>query len=114
MVKGYPVSPTVHTMEDAAYLALADQRRRNILVELLDGSIDIAALADDSADPDQRVTVALHHRHLPMLADEGYISWDRSTEAIERGPRFDVIQPLLEGVIQESDAGDPSPSVSVD
>ena len=37
----------------------------------------------------------LYHRHLPKLADAGFITWDRETDTITRGPRFAEIQPLL-------------------
>lgn len=36
------------------------------------------------------------HRHLPKLVDMGFIEWDRDTNEIATGPRFDEIRPLLE------------------
>jgi putative ubiquitin-RnfH superfamily antitoxin RatB of RatAB toxin-antitoxin module len=30
-----------------------------------------------------------------MLADAGYVRWDRADERIERGDRFDVVRPLV-------------------
>ena len=37
----------------------------------------------------------LRHRHLPHLADAGYIEWDRDTNIVTRGPRFEEVEPLL-------------------
>lgn len=84
-------------MEDAAYLALADQHRRALLVALLDGTVDLPELIDDD-ESETQVRVRLHHQHLPMLADEGYIAWDRAAETVERGARYDEVQPLIEEV----------------
>lgn len=40
--------------------------------------------------------VAMKHVHLPKLEDYGYISWDRDTNEVSKGPDFDEIRPLLE------------------
>lgn len=37
----------------------------------------------------------LHHRHLPKLAEAEFIDWNRETDTITRGPRFEEIRPLL-------------------
>lgn len=50
------------------------------------------------ADPDSDLSVftrELYHSHLPKLADAGYIEWDRETDVIRRGPRFNEIAPLV-------------------
>jgi len=38
----------------------------------------------------------MHHGNLPQLADANYIKWDRDTDLVWRGPRFDDLRPLLE------------------
>lgn len=81
-------------MDDDAYLALADQRRRGVLLALLDESvIPVEELADDTGDPIGRIT--LHHQHLPLLEQMGYVSWERAAERVVRGPAFDEIRPLV-------------------
>lgn len=44
----------------------------------------------------QRKQVALHHRHLPKLADHGYIDWTPGSDSISTGPSFDQIERVLE------------------
>ena len=38
----------------------------------------------------------LVHTHLPALEDNGYISWNRETNEISKGPNWDEIGPLIE------------------
>lgn len=48
---------------------------------------------DDATLTEMRTT--LYHRHLPKLAEAGYIEWNRDTDTIRRGPNFDEIGPVL-------------------
>jgi DNA-binding transcriptional ArsR family regulator len=48
---------------------------------------------DDAALTEMRM--ALHHVHLPKLAEAGYLEYDRDTHTIRRGPNFGEITPLL-------------------
>jgi hypothetical protein len=83
-------------MEDSAYLALADASRRSVLCELLDGQqIELTSVLTDGGNEDDKRRVGLHHRHLPMLADAGYVEWDRESGQVRRGPRFDEVEPLV-------------------
>lgn len=40
--------------------------------------------------------VAMHHLHLPVLEEREFIQWDRETDRITRGSRFDELVPYLE------------------
>jgi hypothetical protein len=52
---------------------------------------------DTSADESRRrIRETLHGTHLPMLEEEGLITYDRETGQIERGPQFHQIRRLLE------------------
>lgn len=42
-----------------------------------------------------KLTIRLEHVHLPKLDDAGLIEWDRDTDTITRGPRFDEVEPVL-------------------
>jgi hypothetical protein len=50
---------------------------------------------DLSAEDDETelLKAELFHTHLPKLEGAGYIEWDRETQRIRRGPRFDEIAP---------------------
>ena len=50
-----------------------------------------------------RFTTELFHSHLPKLAAAGYIDWDRETNAVRRGPKYDEIAPLVELMIAHED-----------
>jgi hypothetical protein len=38
----------------------------------------------------------LYHTHLPKLATEGVVEWDREVETVSRGPAFEEIEPALQ------------------
>jgi len=40
--------------------------------------------------------VSLAHKHLPKLAAEDVVEWDRQENLVTRGPSFDEIEPALE------------------
>lgn len=47
-------------------------------------------------EPGDRIEIQLRHKHLPHLDEAEFIDWDRETDTITRGPRFEEIEPLLE------------------
>lgn len=92
---------------DTVFDVLAHQRRRYVLAFLAedDRSIAVADLAEDIAirendgmptgipkETIQAISTSLHHRHLPKLADAGFVEYDDHdlvrisvpTEPIER------------------------------
>ena len=76
---------------DDCLRALEHGRRREVLATLLDAEpLRPSAFADD-----ERGRVSLTHTHLPVLADMGYIDWDREAGRVRRGPRFDDVATLL-------------------
>lgn len=84
-------------MDDEAFRVLADARRRTVLTELCSvASLSLTALAAVVGDSASSARIVLHHKHLPMLADAGYITWDRAADIVERGPQFDEIRSLIE------------------
>lgn len=94
--------PNSQPSMDTALDVLANRYRRGVLVALLDhnpqddddpqipGDIE---LADEDLE-----TLQIHmtHTHLPKLEDAGFIEWDRDTNTVRKGPRFDEIRPLLD------------------
>lgn len=47
--------------------------------------------------------IELYHHHLPKLADVDFIDWDRETDTIRRGSRFDEIAPLISLMTEHQD-----------
>jgi hypothetical protein len=83
-VERAPVTPDI----DTVFEVLADDQRREICLTLMGLETDIVEvpdLVDVLADGDtdrERLRIALHHRHLPKLADTGIIEYDaRSSTA---------------------------------
>lgn len=72
------------------YRVLSNERRRDCLRYLRQASetATVDELSDHLREADgdpERVRVALHHVHLPQLADAGLLTWDRAggTVALE-------------------------------
>jgi hypothetical protein len=85
---------------DTVLDALGNPYRRQLLVALLDHNPQ----DDDDRDPldvlsDEEEAKVLEsellHAHLPKLDDMGFITWDRSTNKISKGPQWDEIAPVL-------------------
>lgn len=79
---------------DDCLRALEHERRREVLTALIDAESPLSVTA--LADGEERGRLALNHHHLPVLADGGYVDWDRDTGRVRRGPRFDEIGTLLD------------------
>lgn len=87
---------TIELTESERYRMLANEHRRLTLELLLDNQAPIGlkelakavvAKYDEGEGPGQedvnRVMVALHHKHLPMMAELGTIRYDPSANCIE-------------------------------
>lgn len=85
---------------DALFEALSDPYRRQLLIALLDHNPqdstdrDPLNVVSDDIEPAVLETT-LFHKHLPKLEEMGYISWDRNSNKISKGPDWDEIEPLL-------------------
>ncbi|WP_255194661.1 DUF7344 domain-containing protein [Natronobeatus ordinarius] len=108
--------------DDELFDALADSRRRQLLVELLTHNPqhvpELSRKSQEIAKADEKLfqqhlsssrtipgvdegLLRLHYIHLPKLADYGFIEWDRNTHVVTKGPRFDEMRPLLEPLIDQ-------------
>ncbi|MCO8245584.1 MULTISPECIES: transcriptional regulator [unclassified Haladaptatus] len=105
------MNASTNTPIDTLFDALRSSHRRHILLEILDHNPrDEDEFASNLDDPDdttdgevEQLKAELHHRHLPMLADAGYIEWNPDTETIRRGPNFDEVAPLLTLMLNHPD-----------
>ncbi|PGF16665.1 hypothetical protein CP556_11410 [Natrinema sp. CBA1119] len=103
--------------DDEMFEALADVRRRELLVELLsrerlriskltgisrqiaeaDGGLLRTYLSGSGENSDADVELLRkRHVHLPKLASYGFIEWDRDNHIVTRGQRFEDMRPFLE------------------
>lgn len=86
-----------HDCLDEMFGALAHRHRRRILSRLFERSpLDTGELVPAGADDDdrERLSVELHHCHLPKLDAEGFIEWDGEGE-VRRGPKFEAVEPFI-------------------
>lgn len=102
---------------DDIFDALSDIHRRKLLVDLLEhnpqtvetmskASRDVSKMSegfkqdylasDDGIGAADKGHVRLHHVHLPMLAENGFVEWNREENTVVKGPEFEVIRPVLE------------------
>lgn len=111
---------------DETFEALADVRRRRLLVDLLyhdpqpvpelstecrellgaNESLlgEILARPGESTS-EETALVQLYHIHLPMLAEYGFIAWHRDANVVTKGPNFEDLEPLL--CLLDADRVDP-------
>ena len=92
---------------DAAFRALADRHRRQLLLALLSHTPQDEVSVPDDVPLDRAETdelrSELHHVHLPMLERHGFVEWDRQAKTVGRGPAYDEIRPLLEWIDRNRD-----------
>lgn len=102
---------------DDIFEALSDVHRRKLLVDLLEhnpqtvetiseASREVGGMSEGLKEEyltsDAEISgadkshVRLHHVHLPMLVEYGFVEWDREENAVVKGARFDAIRPVLE------------------
>ena len=62
-----------------------------------------ADVIDSEKVASEGLDIALEHRHLPELAQTGYIEWDRDDGTITKGERFDEIEAFLELIEKHSE-----------
>lgn len=93
-------------MVDAFFGALADERRRHVLHYLrnvADDDVEVAELVafldatGSTRVPRSQIATELRHRHLPKLADAGFVDYDPMSQSVDyEGPT--VFEPLLDRI----------------
>lgn len=85
---------------DARLEAICHPVRRELLYELRGASqegkraVCLDVFYGDSEDDARKL--ALRHRHLPKLAEHGFVAVGSEGDRVEPGPRFDDLHPLLD------------------
>lgn len=95
---------------DRVFDTLSAEPRRQVVVSLLDAAPDEPIELPDAAinpripvDRDRLMT-HLYHRHLPALADEGFVEWDHDRNVARRGPDFEQAAAVFEALQANVDA----------
>jgi hypothetical protein len=86
---------------DRVFDALSAGPRRRLVDSLLDAAPDERIELPEGASPPDcgsldELRLDLAHRHLPMLADSGFVKWEREPLSARRGPRFDEVAAVFE------------------
>lgn len=95
---------TVVRRWDQIFKALSAEPRRQIVASLLDVSPDQPVPLPESAiNPNippniEKLREELCHCHLPLLADDGFIDWERERLVASRGPRFEEVAAVMEAM----------------
>lgn len=94
--KGFP--GVVDALEEGEIDSMADalghRARRRVLAELLEQNpMDRSEALQ--ADGGRNSDVEMVHVHLPKLDEIGYVSWDRDSDTVMKGPRWEEIEPFL-------------------
>ncbi|RBI63645.1 hypothetical protein DMJ13_03695 [halophilic archaeon] len=80
---------------------LGRSQRRHVLLELgvQETTAGIAQDGDGGLDIDATYSgprkLELEHCHLPKLVDNDVIEWNRETNTVTRGPKFDALEAQL-------------------
>jgi hypothetical protein len=89
---------------DQVFRAISAEPRRQIVVSLLDRpsgeSVPLPERAVNPnvpADPGE-LRLELVHNHLPMLADLGFVEWEKDPFVASRGPRFDEVAVVFDAL----------------
>jgi len=89
------------------YEALVHPYRRRLLVAMLHADRHDVPYPDPleftPTAEDERRRIGMLHIHLPKLDDMGIIRWDRETEELSKGPRWDDLEPLLRWMDENRD-----------
>lgn len=87
--------------------AIAAEPRRQLVVSLVDAPADRHVSLPEAASPSERadldeLAVELRHRHLPLLAEHGYVRWDAERCRARRGPHFEELVAVVESLRAEA------------
>lgn len=88
----------------AIFEVFASGVRREIIVALMEtppgGAVELPEAASppgDDIDP-ERLRLNLIHNHLPRMAAEEFVEWDRDPFRVRRGPRFEEAAAVIEAI----------------
>lgn len=101
--------PAVDERWNRVFEALSARPRRRIITSLLDVPRERRVPLPDALQPSslsmdrETLRTELRHRHLPKLADAGYVRWDADRLAVQRGPEFAEVAVVWETITASTD-----------
>lgn len=86
---------------DQVFRSLSHTVRRRILTALMSENPRTQATVETmqfrpEGRQQERVSLDIHHSHLPQLDQAGFVDWNPETGTVARGEKFEQIRPLLE------------------
>lgn len=92
-------SANAHASLDDVLVALSNAQRRKLLDSL---NADSPPTDAENSGTTLDYDIAMHHIHLPILADRRLINWNRETNRVTKGPNFEMAEAILE-FLEDSD-----------
>lgn len=92
------------------FSALSAEPRRQIIVALLEAPPERELSLPEAANPPyalqdpEKLYIELQHSHLPVLADGGYVEWERDPLTVSRGLNFEEAAIVLEALQEWADS----------
>lgn len=93
-----------HQMWADIFKILGSSTRREIIAALVENPPDSAVSLPEAAnspecrrEPDS-LSVELVHNHLPLMAEKGYIEWQKEPFCARRGPQFDDVGEVITAI----------------
>jgi hypothetical protein len=94
----------IHERWNRVFRVLSAEPRRELVSSLLDSrpdepvSLPAAAKSEHYRDTSRALRIELRHRHLPALADAGYVRWRSAPFEAYRGPEFAEVASVFEAM----------------
>ena len=91
------------------FRALTAEPRRQIVVALVEAPSGRRLSLPEAASPPyllqdpEQLYLDLVHTHLPVLAEPGFVEWERDSLRVERGPAFEEVEVVFEALLAKAD-----------
>lgn len=87
---------------DTALELLAHRDRRRLLLAIQHGDGDRTQIESIRRETEnaKRLAVAMRHVHLPKLEAAGIVEWNRETNEVRKGERFEGILPFVRSIVE--------------
>ncbi|QLG50078.1 hypothetical protein [Natrinema halophilum] len=95
---------------DRAFNILSQEPRRELVISLAGKSAsDWVPLPDAAHSPhfegtSEDLRLDLYHKHLPKLANHGFVIWEESPFEARQGPNFREVEAIIQAMTAAADA----------